>query len=148
MKFAEKIFVVFILIGFVLRLFNQQSALFIFLGFAGLALLYLLLGPFLFNGIRLRSIFRKTSYTGIPWWAWPVALWGACALAMGLIGLLCTALQYRGHAFALGFGITFCLFTDLIFFFTIRRTLLFHNLSQRILMVFAGSIVALIVTLL
>jgi len=60
MKKLELIFIGFAILGIALKLFNVVgSAILLTLSLSMLSILYYLLGFSLFNGIRLRDIFKK-----------------------------------------------------------------------------------------
>lgn len=63
MRVLEKVLVVLVIAGMIMRLFDIPShSLFFVFPALGLACLYFLLGPLLFNGIRLRDIVKKMAY--------------------------------------------------------------------------------------
>jgi hypothetical protein len=66
MKFAEKVFIVFGLIGIGMRLLNiGGGSLFVVLALLCLACLYLFCGFIFYNNIQLRHVFSKAGYTGV-----------------------------------------------------------------------------------
>src|SRR3954466_14698502 len=66
MKFAEKFFVVFGLIGISMRLLNVGGgSLFVVLALLCLALLYLFFGFIFYNSIMIASAFKRVSYAGV-----------------------------------------------------------------------------------
>jgi hypothetical protein len=141
----EKAFVALIVIGLLMKLFNALASPILFIGFAGLFLLYLVLGSLLFNGIPLRRVFRADSYRGIPGWSFLLAFISGVCQSVALGGMFFSIVGYPGRVFLLLSGLLLCLLTDIIFFFTVRRTPLFHRLSPRLLAVIAAG--ALIFTL-
>ena len=63
MKFAEKVFIVFGLIGIGMRMLNiGGGSLFVVLSLVCLACLYLFCGFIFYNNIKLRHVFRKERY--------------------------------------------------------------------------------------
>ncbi|MGZ4035261.1 MAG: hypothetical protein ACXVPU_18055 [Bacteroidia bacterium] len=81
MKITEKIIVVFILLSVALKVMLVPGASPLFLLITQLlVLMYFIFGFALFNGIRLRNIFKKESYTGIS----PLRMTGAALMGITL----------------------------------------------------------------
>lgn len=70
-----------------------------------LSVIYMYLGFALFNGIRLRNIFKKDSYKGISTMRIVGAVAAGIALSMTIIGLLFKMQSWPGASFNLGAGL-------------------------------------------
>ena len=118
MRMAEKIFVVFFVMGFVLKLLHLEGAgLLIGLSITLLALLYFFLGLLLFNAISFRQVFKGNAFKGIS----AIRILGSIGvgiiLALSILGVMFSILHLEGAGFMLTFGLVSTLIVSLILIF-------------------------------
>lgn len=106
MKKFEIILIIGAVIGFLMVLFNiPLNSVVVSLFFVVLGLLYFYLGFALFNGIRLRNIFKADSYNGLGTWRILLAVGTGMALSELTIGFMFTILNYPMAKSLIIFGI-------------------------------------------
>ena len=109
MKKVEKVFVLLVLIGIVLRLMLvPRSAALMFLSSVALCLFYFYLGFALFNDIRLRSIFKKSSYDATNTMHILAGIASGFALSAACVGIMFKFLSWPGSFFQLLLAIFAC----------------------------------------
>jgi hypothetical protein len=95
MKKLEVILITGAVIGLLLVLFNVPlHTLVITLFFPALGVLYYCLGFALFNGIRLRSIFKADSYKGLGLWRILIAIGTGIGISNLTIGFMFSIMNY------------------------------------------------------
>ncbi len=106
MKKTEIVLIAIGLLGLVFRLLHLPGgAFFILIPFLILALSYMYLGFALFNGIKLRKIFKKDSYHNIKTARIIGAIGTGLALNITIFGIIFRFLYYPGASFLLIFGL-------------------------------------------
>ncbi len=89
MRIFEKVAFLFALAGVILKFYFIASGnLFTVIGLMSLCWLYFYLSFALLNGIRLRTVFKKATYSGIPKWHIIGAIMCGGALGFGCLGIL------------------------------------------------------------
>ena len=95
MKKFELILIIGAVIGLVMALFNVPlHSMVVSLFCLALALLYFYLGFALFNGIRLRNMFKADSYKGIGAWRIVIAIGTGIATSWLTIGFMFAIMSY------------------------------------------------------
>ncbi len=118
MRMAEKIFVVFFVMGLVLKLLHLEGAgLLIGLSITLLAILYFFLGLLLFNGISFRQVFKGKAFKGISTIRILGSIGAGILLALSILGVMFSILHLEGAGFMLTFGLTSTLIVSLILIF-------------------------------
>ena len=106
MKKFEIILIIGAIIGLLLALFNiPLDSLIVSVFFMTLGCLYFYLGFALFNGIRLRNIFKADSYKGIGTWKILTAIGTGITLSILTIGFMFFILNYPMAVTFLAVGI-------------------------------------------
>jgi len=106
MKKLELILIIGSVVGLLMSLFDvPQNSLIVGLSFLPLSLLYFYLGFALFNGIRLRNIFKADSYKDLGVWRIAIAIGTGIALSNLTIGFMFSILSYPLAKTMLIFGI-------------------------------------------
>ena len=120
MKRFEKLLIILAIVGYVLKmlLIPGGSMLFYYCSII-LWWLYFLLGFAFFNGIRLKALFKKESYTGIPMLHILGAVFTGLALSVGVLGILFKLMTWPGAGINLFVGMIVCL--AIIIIIAIRR---------------------------
>jgi len=121
MKKLELIFIGFAILGIALKLFNVVgSAILLTLSLSMLSILYYLLGFSLFNGIRLRDIFKKKAYQDCNSLNIIVAILLGISLSIICVGELFKLELWPGGELILSTGLglmAFVLLINFIFFY-------------------------------
>lgn len=106
MKKLEILLIAGAVVGLILVLLNTPlSSLIVSLFFVALGLLYFYLGFALFNGIRLRNIFKADSYKGVGPWRIALAIGTGIALSNLTMGYMYSILIFPMADTLLAFGI-------------------------------------------
>jgi len=106
MKKLELILIIGSVVGLLMSFLDvPQNSLIVALFFLPLSLLYFYLGFALFNGIRLRNIFKADSYKDLGVWRIAIAIGTGIALSNLTIGFMFSILSYPLAKTMLIFGI-------------------------------------------
>jgi len=106
MKKLELILIIGSVVGLLMSFLDvPQNSLIVALFFLPLSLLYFYLGFALFNGIRLRNIFKADSYKDLGVWRIAIAIGTGIALSNLTIGFMFSILSYPLAETMLIFGI-------------------------------------------
>ena len=106
MKKLEIILIIGAVVGLLMSLFDiPLNSLFVSLFYLALGLLYFYFGFALFNGIRLRNIFKVDSYKGVGPWRIAIAIGTGIALSNLTIGFMFSIRSYPMAETLLIFGI-------------------------------------------
>jgi hypothetical protein len=109
MKIVEKVAFVLAFVGYTLRLLLiKQGSFLVFISMFSLSFIYLYFGFALLNGIAFRSIFKKSTYTGIPSNNILGAIAAGLAMSIGCLGLTFKLLHWPGAGINLVAGIVLC----------------------------------------
>ncbi|PQJ12665.1 hypothetical protein CJD36_002665 [Flavipsychrobacter stenotrophus] len=134
MKFLEKVFTIMALIGVLIKLAGLTGGLpLIALSLICLSIHYLLCGFFLFNDIRLRDCFKRSSYKEITALKIIGSLVSAVVLSVLIAGILYRLLYTDGNMmiliFTLALNVVFTL--SLAFTVSIRHIAFYKNILIR-----------------
>ena len=106
MKLLEKILGVIIVIALIMKFaFIMGANILIVFAMSLLSVIYYPMGFAFFNGIRLRHVFKKTSYKGLNTWRIIGAIGAGMALSNLLIGILFKIMHYPVASLMLYSGI-------------------------------------------
>lgn len=97
------IIVLLLLIKFSSSIAGVDAMLFIFL--TVLSVFYYAFGLFLMNGVGFKTMFRKSTYSGISWMRILGSFWAAQCLSTLVVSILFIILQYAGGANLLLIGV-------------------------------------------
>lgn len=99
MRITELVLAALFFIALLMYLFLIPGyAILLILSMASLSCMYFYFGFALFNGIRLRKIFKKESYLGVSTWRIVGAVCTGIALSLLLMGILFKLLRWPGAA--------------------------------------------------
>ena len=144
MKKLELILIVGAIIGFVMALFDVPlHTLVVSLFFLALGLLYFYLGFALFNGIRLRNIFKAESYKELNAWRILTAIGTGIAISTITIGFMLSILTYPMAGASLVVGMVFATIIIILSWFknSRERNQFYSNIIVRCLIfVIIGAI--------
>ena len=139
----EKVFIVLALLGVVTRLLHWPgSEVYILLSILGLTILYFNFGFLLYNGIRLRNIFKRASYQHTPVSNILLAIATGVVHTTMLISIVFKIQHWPGGNEMLYGGCTACcLLAPAAFLFNRgKQTVLFKNMVRRSAAVFAFTL--------
>ena len=106
MKKAEITLLVLAFIGILFTFLHYPgSGVITILSFSSLSVMYMYFGFALFNNIRLRSIFKKASYTGISRRRIIGGIGAGAALSLSAIGMMFKFQSFPGTLIQLGIGL-------------------------------------------
>lgn len=106
MKKAEITFIALAFVGVLFKFLHYPgSEELIIISFSSLSVLYMYFGFALFNNIKLRSIFKKTFYTGISSKRIIGGIGAGAALSFSAIGLMFKFQSFPGSLIQLGIGL-------------------------------------------
>jgi len=106
MKKLEMILIIGAVVGLLMSLFDiPLNSLIVSVFFVALGLLFFYFGFALFNGIRLRNIFKAGSFKGVGPWKIAIAIGTGIALSNLTIGFMFSILSYPMAETLLAFGI-------------------------------------------
>lgn len=109
MRIAEKTVVLLVLLSLWLKMsLMNGGAEFLMLALLLLSLIYTFLGFALFNDIRLRDVFRRSSYSGIPGWHIAGAVLTGLALSVACVAVMFKLQSWTGASIVLLFSFILC----------------------------------------
>ena len=134
MRFLEKVLTVLALIGILMKLAAIAGGIFLTaLALICLSVLYLIFGFFVFNNIRLRDSFKKSSYTGITAIKVIGSVISSIVLSISIAAICFRLLYWNGNAIVLltGLGINIIFTFTIILVIAIKSALFYRNILIR-----------------
>lgn len=136
MKKAEIILIIVAMLGVILSFIPVPGGnILTILSITFLACLYFYFGFALFNGIRLRDIFKKSSYQGISALRIIGAIVTGIAISMAIVGMEFRIMRWPGASIMLmvgGLGLCLLLITALIKYFSAKAPFYLNILKRAV----------------
>ncbi|MFT6166691.1 MAG: glucan phosphoethanolaminetransferase (alkaline phosphatase superfamily) [Vicingaceae bacterium] len=123
MKKTEKILLLIALLGLTFKLFHWPGAsALLILSLSALSVFYMYFSFAFFNGIELRKVFKKESYTGISTLRIVGAIGTGLGLSVALVGILFKLSFWPGATMQLITGLAVLLIVTVISFFKLKNS--------------------------
>lgn len=108
MKWIERVWLGILLVGVLFKIMHYPGGgILLIISIMVLSSLYSYFGFLLFNGIRLRDIFKKKAYSNATTWAILGAVYMGSAMSVMLLGILFRVQYYPGATVMLLTGVLF-----------------------------------------
>jgi hypothetical protein len=128
MRIIEKTLCILAVTGYIfILLFWTGGEMMTAFTLMGLCLLYLFLSFAILNGVRLRSVFKKAAYAGIPSMHITAAIVTGLVLAHTCFCLIFGTLLWMGHTELLVTAIVTCSIVVIVSIISRRRDIIYYN---------------------